>query len=90
MLPISNELGAMCMLFMLDEIMTPREACDRWGITQEALRMKLKRAKEGELVRNLVEEGRMKYYKPEGKQRGEWILTVEAMTVLFPKNNIEN
>ncbi|MFF2343896.1 helix-turn-helix domain-containing protein [Bacillus mycoides] len=74
------------MLFMLDEIMTPREACDRWGITQDALRMKLRRAKKEGLVGGLIEEGKMKYYKPEGKQRGDWILTVEAMNVLFPKN----
>ncbi|ARJ25935.1 hypothetical protein B7492_33415 (plasmid) [Bacillus mycoides] len=74
------------MLFMLNEIMTPREACDRWGITQDALRMKLRRAKKEGLVGRLIEEGKMKYYKPEEKQRGDWILTVEAMSVLFPKN----
>ncbi|WP_144609012.1 helix-turn-helix domain-containing protein [Bacillus cereus] len=74
------------MLFMLNEIMTPREACDRWGITQAALRMKLRRAKKEGLVGRLIEEGKMKYYKPEEKQRGDWILTVEAMSVLFPKN----
>lgn len=73
------------MLFMLEEIMTPREACDRWGITQEALRMKLKRSKDTNLVDKLIRSGKIKYYKPEGKQRGEWILTVEAMEVLFPK-----
>lgn len=73
------------MLFMLNEIMTPREACDRWGITQEALRMKLKRGKDNKLIDALIEGGKVKYYKPEGKQRGEWILTVEAMDFLFPK-----
>lgn len=78
------------MLFMLDEIMTPREACDRWRITQDALRMKLRRAKEDGLVGRLIEEGKMKYYKPEDKQRGDWILTVEAMSVLFPKNITED
>lgn len=78
------------MLFMLDEIMTPREACDRWRITQDALRMKLRRAKKEGLVDRLIEEGKMKYYKPEGKQRGDWILTVEAMNVLFPKNITED
>ncbi|MEH7648631.1 helix-turn-helix domain-containing protein [Bacillus toyonensis] len=74
------------MLFMLNEIMTPREACDHWGITQDALRMKLRRAKKEGVVDKLIEEGKMKYYKPEDKQRGDWILTVEAMSVLFPKN----
>ncbi|PHG54355.1 helix-turn-helix domain-containing protein [Bacillus toyonensis] len=78
------------MLFMLDEIMTPREACDRWRITQDALRMKLRRAKKEGLVDKLIEEGKMKYYKPEGKQRGDWILTIEAMNVLFPKNITED
>ncbi|HDR7527196.1 MULTISPECIES: helix-turn-helix domain-containing protein [Bacillus cereus group] len=78
------------MLFMLEEIMTPREACDRWGITQDALRMKLGRAKKEGMVDRLIEEGKMKYYKPEGKQRGDWILTVEAMNVLFPKNITED
>ncbi|MES9782800.1 MULTISPECIES: helix-turn-helix domain-containing protein [Bacillus cereus group] len=78
------------MLFMLNEIMTPREACDRWGITQDALRMKLRRAKKEGLVGRLIEEGKMKYYKPEDKQRGDWILTVEAMSILFPKNITED
>lgn len=63
------------MLFMLDEIMTPSEACNRWGITQD----------DG-LVNKLIEEGKLKYYKPEEKLRGEWILTIEAMNILFPKN----
>lgn len=75
------------MLFMLDEIMTPREACDRWGITQEALRMKLKRGKDSELVDKLIREGKLKYYRPIEKKRGEWILIVEAMKILFPKSN---
>ncbi|PEY71444.1 hypothetical protein [Bacillus thuringiensis] len=73
------------MLFMLDEIMTPREACDRWYITQEALRMKLKRGKDNKLVDELIKGGKIKYYKPAGKQRGEWILTVESMNIIFPK-----
>ncbi|EEM74269.1 hypothetical protein bthur0010_57610 [Bacillus thuringiensis serovar pondicheriensis BGSC 4BA1] len=70
---------------MLDEIMTPREASDRWGITPENLRMKLKRSKDSDMVLNLIEEGKLKYYRPEGKKRGEWILTVEAMNLLFPE-----
>ncbi|HDR3494296.1 TPA: MarR family transcriptional regulator [Bacillus wiedmannii] len=77
------------MLFMLDEVMTPREACDRWGITQDALRMKIKRYKKEGMMNKLIGDGKIKYYKPEGKQRGEWILTVEAMNILFPKNIIE-
>ncbi|WP_306702933.1 hypothetical protein [Bacillus cereus] len=48
-------------------------------IGKDALGMKLKRFKKDGSVRKLIEEGRMKYYKPEGKQRGDWSLTVEAM-----------
>ncbi|WP_179879189.1 hypothetical protein [Bacillus cereus] len=33
------------MFFNLDEIMTTKEASDRWRITQIALRMKLKRSR---------------------------------------------
>ncbi|MBJ8031260.1 MarR family transcriptional regulator [Bacillus cereus group sp. N21] len=69
------------MLFMLDEIMTPREASDRRGVTLEALRMKLKRSNK---VEDLIKDGKLKYYRPEGNVRGEWIITVEAMNVLFP------
>ncbi|KAA6461527.1 MULTISPECIES: helix-turn-helix domain-containing protein [Bacillus cereus group] len=71
------------MLFMLDEIMTTREASDRWGITSDALRMKLKHSSKIPLLKD---EGKIKYYKSKGNERGEWILTVEAMEVLFPRN----
>ncbi|EJR11958.1 hypothetical protein IK7_06102 [Bacillus cereus VD156] len=40
---------------------------------------------DNKLIDALIEGGKVKYYKPEGKQRGEWILTVEAMDFLFPK-----
>ncbi|MED1303726.1 MarR family transcriptional regulator [Bacillus pacificus] len=69
------------MLFMLDEVMTPREACDKRGVTPEALRMKLKRSNK---VEDLMKEGKLKYYKSAGKERGEWLITIEAMNVLFP------
>ncbi|WP_430477217.1 hypothetical protein [Bacillus cereus] len=72
------------MLFTLDEIMTPREACDRFGITLDSLHMKLSRLKDSELLNELIKDGKAKYYKPEGKKRGEWIFTVEAMEVLYP------
>jgi len=69
------------LLFMLDEVMTPREACDRRGVSLEALRMKLKHSNK---VDALIKEGKLKYYRAEGHVRGEWILTIEAMNVLFP------
>ncbi|MEK7019837.1 helix-turn-helix domain-containing protein [Bacillus sp. FSL R9-9410] len=75
------------MLFTLDEIMTPKEASKRWGIKQDALRMKLKRIKDSNVYEMLINEGKLKYYKHENNERGEWIITVEAMNVLFPKNN---
>ena len=50
--------------------------------------MKLNRMKNSEVLSRLIKEGKAKYYKPEGKQRGEWIFTVEAMEVLYPGRNI--
>lgn len=70
------------MLFMLEEVMSPREACDRWDVSLDSLRMKLKHS---DKVPGLIKEGKLKYYKPEWKKRGEWILTVEAMNELFQK-----
>ncbi|PGZ57886.1 hypothetical protein COE58_24405 [Bacillus cereus] len=76
------------MLFMLSEIMTPREASDRFGISINSLHMKLSRLKDTSLLHQLIEEAKVKYYKPEGKVRGEWLLTIEAMRVLFPEKQI--
>lgn len=73
------------MLFMLDEVMTTREASDRWGVTSDALRMKLKHSSK---IPSLKKEGKLKYYRSEGNARGEWILTVEAMNVLFPRSDL--
>lgn len=47
--------------------------------------MKLKRGKDNNLVDKLIKCEKIKYYKPEWKQRREWILRVEAMDLLFPK-----
>ncbi len=58
------------MLFTLDEIMTPREACDRLGVSLDSLHMKLNRLKNSDMLNRLIKDGKVKYYKPEGKQRG--------------------
>lgn len=55
------------MLFLLDEIMTPREACNRWGGTLDSLHMKLNRLKDSDVLNGLIKDGKAKYYKPEGK-----------------------
>ncbi|AFU17591.1 helix-turn-helix domain-containing protein [Bacillus toyonensis] len=78
------------MIFTLDEIMTPREACDRWGIALDSLHMKLNRLKNSDALNGLIKDGKAKYYKPGGKQRGEWIFTVEAMEVLYSGENVSN
>lgn len=62
--------------------------CDRCGIIKDAPRMKLNRAKKEGVVSRVIEEGKAIYYKPEGKQRGEWLFTVEKMGVLQPKNKM--
>ncbi|PFC23504.1 hypothetical protein CN264_19035 [Bacillus cereus] len=75
------------MLFALDEVMTASEACERWGISNSSLHMKLSRLKNSGTLNELILAGKVKYYKAEGKIRGEWIITIEAMESLFPKNN---
>lgn len=75
------------MLYMLSEIMTPREASDRWGVSINSLHMKLDRLKDSDLLGQLTEEGKVKYCKPGGRVRGEWLLTVEVMQMLFPEIN---
>ncbi|PEF45181.1 hypothetical protein CON22_18035 [Bacillus cereus] len=76
------------MLFMLSEIMTPREASDRLAISTNSLHVRLSRLKDTGLLQQLIEEGKVKYYKPNGKVRGEWLLTIEAMQVLFPEKHL--
>lgn len=77
------------MLVTLDEVMTPREAADRWGISLNVLHMKISRFRDSEEMKKLIKEGKAKYYKPENKQRGEWLFTVEAMELLYPKKDIK-
>ncbi|PFZ08084.1 hypothetical protein COL63_25560 [Bacillus pseudomycoides] len=55
------------MLFLPDEIMTPREACDRWGVTLDSLHMKLNRLKDSDVLSRLIKDGKVKYYKSEEK-----------------------
>ena len=62
------------MLFTLDEIMTTREACDRWEITLDNLHMKLNRLKNSDVLNGLIKEGKAKYYKPVGKKEGNGYL----------------
>ncbi|EEM49195.1 hypothetical protein bthur0005_8760 [Bacillus thuringiensis serovar pakistani str. T13001] len=62
------------MLFTLDKIMTPREACDRWEIMLDNLHMKLNRLKNSDVLNGLIKEGKAKYYKPEGKKEGNGYL----------------
>ena len=62
------------MLFTLDEIMTTREACDRWEITPDNLHMQLSRLKNSYGLNGLIKEGKAKYYKPEGKKEGNGYL----------------
>lgn len=65
--------------------MALRRTYDCWGITPNSLRMRLTRLKDTKVVSRL-----MKYYKSDDKEQGEWILVVEAMNVLFPKNIIDD
>jgi hypothetical protein len=69
------------MFFMLNDIMTVSEACERFGVNPSSFRSKLEYKKEK--VQELIDKGYMKYYKPDHKQRGEWLVSVVAMIELF-------
>ncbi|WP_257208598.1 hypothetical protein [Bacillus toyonensis] len=45
-------------------------------MTLDSLHMKLNRLKNSDVLNGLIKEG---------KERGKWIFTVEAMEVLYPK-----
>lgn len=62
------------MLFILDEIMMTREVCDCWEIMLDNLYMKLNRLKNSDVLNGLIKEGKVKYYKLEGKKEGNGYL----------------
>lgn len=52
------------MLFTLDEIMTPREACDRLGVSLDSLHMKLNRLKNSDMLNRLIKDGKRNIINP--------------------------
>lgn len=68
----------------INDYMTPNEAADRWGIKIETLKERLKPSRNKNLD-ELIAEGLIKHYKPEGKARGEWIISKDFMERFYGK-----
>ena len=71
----------------IDKYMTPMEAADRWGLSQETVKSRLKPSLYPKQIPEMIEAGLIKYYqKPDGKRK-EWIISVDAMEKWFGKIN---
>lgn len=73
----------------LNNVMTPSEAADRWDVKLSTLKSRLQGLTKAmqENLEQALEDGLIKRYKAEGKQRYEWILTVEIMEKWYGKEN---
>lgn len=66
----------------INNYMSIKEACYRWGIQETRLREKLN-IKRRPSLQNDLDEGRVKYFKVDGMQRGEWTITTRAMMMWY-------
>lgn len=71
-------------MYQIKDVMTVKEAVDRWGVSRFTLRDRLagrSPAQKAEIERAL-EDGEVKRYKGSG-ERYEWLLTTDIMTKWF-------
>lgn len=66
----------------INNYMSIKEACYRWGIQETRLREKLN-IKRRPSLQNDLDEGRVKYFKVDGMQRGEWTITRQVMMIWY-------
>ena len=71
--------------FQINEIMSPTEACERWGISPDNFRKTIER--NPDKIDDLVEKGLLKYYQRTPSSRKKWIITPDAMEKLFHKKD---
>lgn len=65
----------------LNDVMTPAEACYRWGIPPQTLNSRLNGQTKAMAIdiEKVLNEGLAKRFTRPGKVRSEWILTVELL-----------
>lgn len=68
----------------IDNYMTVSEASHRWDISQNTLRSRLRHDRHDDL-KKFIDKGMIKYFKPENKVRGEWIVSSKFMELLYGK-----
>lgn len=73
----------------IHDVMTPSEASDRWGVSYDTLRSRLggRTISMQKDIEESLEKGLVKRYKANGKQRYEWLLTVEIMEKWYGPEN---
>ncbi|GER73451.1 helix-turn-helix domain-containing protein [Weizmannia acidilactici] len=68
----------------IDKYMTVNEAAERWGISKETIKSRLKPSLyPGSQIDDMINAGLIKYYQKPGNQRKEWIISVGAMEKWF-------
>lgn len=68
----------------INNYMTVSEASHRWDISPNTLRSRLRSDRHDDL-NNFIDKGMIKYFKPDGKVRGEWIISSSFMELLYGK-----
>lgn len=73
----------------LETVMTPSEASDRWAVPYDTLRSRLggRTISMQKDLEQSLKDGLIKRYKANGKQRYEWLLTVEIMEKWYGPEN---
>lgn len=71
----------------IDKYMTVNEAADRFDIPVETIKSRLKPSIKSfsKQVNQLIEDGLIKYYIKSDGKRKEWIISVDAMEIWFPR-----
>ena len=68
---------------LIDNYMTPAEAAYRWGVPQDTVKSRLKPSLYEKQLKEMIQAGLIKYFQNPERQRGEWIVSVQAMEKWF-------
>lgn len=67
--------------------MTIAEAAEKWGISQETVKNKLKISLNKDEIEEMLQQGLIKYYQKTDGKRKEWIISKRAMNKWYGKEN---
>lgn len=73
-------------MLLINNFMTIQEAADRWGISAETLKSKLKSSITGDAkINDWIKAGLIKSYTKEGGKNKLWIISTDFMTMHYGK-----